>query len=118
MLEEWLIRFVLGGLLVSAFSVLGDLFRPKTLAGVFAAAPSVALAGLGLAFVSKGAEYAAVETRSMLLGAAALGCYSYLVARLLLRRAGPTLLVSSVGLGMWFVVACGLWALFLRGQQG
>src|SRR5919199_482979 len=116
MLEEWLIRFVLGGLLVSAFAVLGDLFRPKTLAGVFGAAPSVALAGLGLAFVSKGADYVAVETRSMMLGAVALGCYSYAVGRLLLRGSGHTLRVSSLGLGLWLLVAFGLWALLLGGQ--
>ena len=118
MLQEWLIRFVLGGVLVCAFAVLGDLFRPKTLAGLFGAAPSVALAGLGLAFVSKGAEYAAIETRSMLLGAVALGCYSYVVARLLLRGVGHTLLLSSLGLGLWFAVAFGLWALLLRGPNG
>jgi hypothetical protein len=39
-----IIRFVVGGLAVSAFAVLGDVFRPKSFAGLFGAAPSIALA--------------------------------------------------------------------------
>ena len=103
-----LIRFVIGGLLVSAFAVLADLFRPKTLAGLFGAAPSVALATLGLALHDKGGAYAATEARSMILGAIALGCYSLVVGRLLLRGVGPTLVVAAGGLLVWFVIALGL----------
>jgi len=116
MLGEFALRFVIGGLLVSVFAVLGDLLRPKSLAGVFGAAPSVALASLALAFITKGGDYASVETRSMVLGAVALGCYGLLVGRLLLRGARPTLLVTSVGLVAWFGVALGLWRLLLDGS--
>jgi hypothetical protein len=35
-----LIRFVLGGLIVSAFAVVSEMFKPKTFAGLFGAAPS------------------------------------------------------------------------------
>jgi len=111
---EVAIRFVLGGLLVSVFAVLGDLFRPKTLAGLFGAAPSVALATLGLAFIAKGGEFVSIETRSMVCGALALGCYSLVGGGLLLRGLGPTLLVTAGGLVVWFVVALGLWATLLR----
>jgi Protein of unknown function (DUF3147) len=38
------VRFVAGGLIVSLFAVLGDVLRPKSFAGLFGAAPSVALA--------------------------------------------------------------------------
>jgi hypothetical protein len=62
------LRFLLGGLVVSTFAFLGDLFKPKSFAGLFSAAPSVALASLGLAVLSKGKIYAAVEARSMILG--------------------------------------------------
>ena len=55
MSPELVFRFFLGGLLVSAFAVLGDLLRPKSFAGVFGAAPSVALATLALAVLSHGA---------------------------------------------------------------
>jgi hypothetical protein len=47
---DYLLRFAAGGLIVSAFAVLGDVLRPKSFAGLFGAAPSVALATLSLAF--------------------------------------------------------------------
>ncbi len=109
-----MLRFVVGGLLVSGFALLGDLLRPKSLAGIFGAAPSVALATLGLTFAAKGGGYASVEMRSMVLGAIALGCYGCVVGRLLLRGARPTLLVAGGGLAVWFGVALGLWAILLR----
>ena len=68
MSPELVIRFLAGGILVSVFAVLGDLLRPKSFAGVFGAAPSVALASLALAFISHDGDYAAVEARSMLAG--------------------------------------------------
>jgi len=39
-------RFIVGGLLVSFFAVIGDGLKPKSFAGLFGAAPSVALATL------------------------------------------------------------------------
>ena len=47
-MSEILLRFLIGGAVVSAFALLGDLFKPKSFAGLFGAAPSVALATLGL----------------------------------------------------------------------
>ena len=38
------IRFLVGGVVVSLFAVLGDVLRPKSFARLFGAAPSVALA--------------------------------------------------------------------------
>ena len=40
---ELLARFAIGGLVVSLFAMLGDVFRPKSFAGLFGAAPSIAL---------------------------------------------------------------------------
>jgi hypothetical protein len=51
-------RFIVGGLVVSLFSVIGDVLRPKGFAGLFAAAPSVALATLSLVILTQGASYA------------------------------------------------------------
>ncbi len=110
---ELLARFLLGGLLVSGFAVLGDLFRPKSLAGIFGAAPSVALATLGLTLASKGADYASTELRSMVFGGVALGCYALVVGLLLLRGARPTLGIAAGGLLIWFGTAGGIWAVFL-----
>jgi Protein of unknown function (DUF3147) len=43
-MTQFLIRFVIGGLVVSVFAICGDVLRPKSFAGLFGAAPSVALA--------------------------------------------------------------------------
>ena len=51
---DYLLRFLIGGVVVSVFAVLGDVLRPKSFAGLFGAAPSVALATLGLAFWKHG----------------------------------------------------------------
>jgi hypothetical protein len=59
-MTEYVIRFLVGGAVVS---VLGDLLRPKSFAGLFGAAPSVALATLGTAVYQHGADYAACKFR-------------------------------------------------------
>ena len=50
---EYPARFLIGGLAVSVFALLGDMLRPKTFAGLFGAAPFVALATLGIAVVAR-----------------------------------------------------------------
>ncbi|HEY2614360.1 MAG TPA: DUF3147 family protein [Chthoniobacterales bacterium] len=108
------IRFLIGGLVVSAFAVLGDLFKPKSFAGLFGAAPSVALATLGLTILKNGPAYAATEARSMIAAAFALCLYCQLVSWLLMRFKGPTLLVTLGSGSLWFAVAFSLWFLLLR----
>jgi hypothetical protein len=49
-----IVRFVVGGFVVSGFALIGDLLRPKSFAGLFGAAPSVALATMGLTVASEG----------------------------------------------------------------
>ncbi|MGE5639219.1 MAG: DUF3147 family protein [Clostridia bacterium] len=113
-MSEYLIRFIAGGLIVSLFAVLGDLFSPKSFGGLFAAAPSVALATLGLAVANDGPTYAAEEARSMLAGAVALIAYSQACAWWLMRRHPSSLAASLGALPLWLAVAFALWALFLR----
>ena len=110
-MTEYVVRFLLGGAVVSAFAMLGDVLRPKSFAGLFGAAPSVALATLGIAVYRHGAGYAAVQGYSMMAGAIALGVYSVVVCQLLVRmksRAAPASLLSLV---VWVIVAVGLWGL-------
>ena len=114
MSTELVIRLALGGVIVSVFAALGDLLRPKSFAGIFGAAPSVALATLGLAYASHGGQYAAVEVRSMLAGAAALGAYGWLTSRLLLKHRRSVVVTATAALGVWACVAVGLWATLLR----
>jgi hypothetical protein len=45
---ELVFRFFIGGCIVSIFAVIAEVLKPKGFAGLFAAAPSVALATLGL----------------------------------------------------------------------
>jgi hypothetical protein len=64
MIVEPLIRLLAGGLVVSAFALIGDIVRPKSFAGILGAAPSIALATLGLTFVAKGPAVAGIDGRS------------------------------------------------------
>jgi hypothetical protein len=114
MLPELVIRFIIGGLVVSAFAVIGDMLRPKAFAGIFGAAPSVALATLGLTLMMHGGSYAGIEGRSMLAGGIALFLYSVVSYWLLSRRAMGTLPGASLTMLSWFASAFVLWGAFLR----
>jgi hypothetical protein len=71
-LIDALIRFLIGGMVVSVFATAGGIFKPASFAGLFGAPPSVALATLALTISKKGTIFAGTECRSMLAGAAAL----------------------------------------------
>jgi hypothetical protein len=113
-LGELFLRFVIGGVVISAFSLIGTVLKPKTFAGLFGAAPSVALATLALTFHKDGHQYAAIEGRSMLLGAVAMAAYAWVAGYILFRARHNTLLVASASLLVWLGVALGSWALLLR----
>ena len=105
---EYVARFLIGGLAVSVFAILGDMLRPKSFAGLFGAAPSVALATLGIALVQHDAHYAAAQGRAMIWGAAALLLYSIVVCQLLMRFHWNALPATLVALIAWLFVAFGL----------
>jgi hypothetical protein len=109
-MTEYLLRFVVGGAIVTAFAILGDMLRPKSFAGLLSAAPSVALATLSIAVVRHGPHYAAAESWTMIYGAAGLACYSVAVCQLLMRfrfAALPATIIASV---VWLAVAFALLA--------
>ena len=114
MLTDLLLRFLIGGLVVSVFALIGDLFKPKSFAGLFSAAPSVALASLALAIANHGPAYAATEGRSMMVGAVAFFAYSQLVSFLILRYKSVVISVSSAGLLFWLVSAFAFYAILLK----
>jgi hypothetical protein len=105
---DYVIRFLAGGLLVSLFAVAGDVLRPKSFAGLFGAAPSVALATLTLAFWEHGAGYVATEGRSMIIGAIALAVYSFLACQILMRVRSSALTATAMATVAWLIVAVGL----------
>jgi uncharacterized membrane protein (GlpM family) len=112
--EELAVRFVIGGLVVSSFAVLGDVLKPKSFAGLFSAAPSVALASLGLAVAQRGSLYARFEAKSMTLGAVAFLLYAWVVSRLLFRGRLPVPATTVATLGLWLLAALGLRGLLAR----
>jgi Protein of unknown function (DUF3147) len=114
MAKEIILRFIIGGAVVSAFALLSDLVQPKRFAGLFGAAPSVALATLTLTILSHGKVYAAVEARSMAAGAVAFLIYAFAVCQALFRLKLRPLAATSGLLILWIAAAFGLWAVCLR----
>jgi hypothetical protein len=113
-MSQILIRFLIGGAVVSMFSVLGDLFKPKSFAGLFGAAPSVALATLGLTVASEGASYASIEGRSMMAGAIAFFVYASCASWMLMHHSVKALVLTICLMPLWFGVAFGLWRVWLK----
>lgn len=113
-MSQILIRFIAGGFVVSAFALIGDLLRPKSFAGLFGAAPSVALATLSLTVASRGHSYAATEARSMVAGSIAFFVYVGFVSWVVRRYKPKTLWATMGSISLWFCVAFGLWYVWLK----
>jgi Protein of unknown function (DUF3147) len=110
-MREIIFRFFVGGVAVSAFATLGDVLKPKSFAGLFSAAPSVAIATLALAISMHGPDYAAVEASAMVVGAVAFLVYSYAVATIIRRFPVSVIVTAILLLPVWFVTAFGLSAI-------
>jgi hypothetical protein len=104
---ELAVRFLLGGAIVSLFAAVGEMFKPKTFAGLFGAAPSVAIATLAIAYHGKDGGYVAVEARSMLLGCAALFVYAAACVAATSWKEVPVWLGAMLAWGAWAAVAFG-----------
>ncbi len=113
-MSQILVRFLVGGAVVSAFAIIGDLLKPKSFAGLFGAAPSVALATLGLTVATEGASYAATEAHSMMAGAIALTAYACCVSWAMMRYKLNALLVTICSIPLWLGAAFGLWYIGLK----
>jgi uncharacterized membrane protein (GlpM family) len=111
-MTEYVLRFIVGGAIVSAFAVLGDMLRPKSFGGLLGAAPSVALATLGIAVAQHGPQYASAESWTMVYGAIALACFSLAVCHLLMRFRLTALPATIIAFAVWLAVAFGLLAGF------
>lgn len=111
-----LIRFLVGGAIVSAFAIVGDVLKPKSFAGLFGAAPSVALATLALAVMSEGPSFVAIEGRSMMAGAVAFFIYASVVSWIMMRYKSKALMVTLCSLPVWFGVAGGIYYFVWSGR--
>ncbi|MBD1860802.1 MULTISPECIES: DUF3147 family protein [Trichocoleus] len=108
-MSELILRFFIGGLFVSGFAVISDVLRPKSFAGLFGAAPSVALATLSIAFANNGMTYVQTAAQAMIAGAIALFFYSLLVTWLLLSQRIKAWVAAVAAWLLWLTVAYGLW---------
>ena len=108
------LRFVAGGLVVSMFAVLGDSLKPKSFAGLFGAAPSVALASLTLAVIGDGRRYAAIEGRSLIAGAVGLTVYALVCSYLMIRCRWRAFTTTSAAIVLWFAASLSIWWILLR----
>ena len=111
---QLLIRFIVGGAVVSLLAALGDAVKPKSFAGLFAAAPSVAMATLGLTIMTEGKLFAAVEARSMIFGAIALFLYAAAAIRLVMKYKLDATPAAILALTVWMTFAMGAWYALLR----
>jgi hypothetical protein len=113
-MAELITRFLIGGVVVSLFALTGDVLRPKSFAGLFGAAPSIALATIGLTIAKSGAQYASIEARSMVLGAVGFLAYAIAVKYVLVRYKPSTLLATISLMPVWATASLGLWYCILR----
>jgi len=111
---ELVLRFVFGGAIVSLFALIGEVFEPKSFAGIFGAAPSVALASLVLAFSRHGQTYVSIEARAMVLGAVALAAYSIASMKVLKSDRVKPWLATLILWAEWLGVALAAWAVTFR----
>lgn len=103
------IKALLGGTMVVLFAMVGHVVRPKWFAGLFGAAPSVAIASLAVTVVDKGHHDASVAAFGMLFGAAGFVAYGACVRPLLART--HAIVATSLGCVVWIVIAVGSYLL-------
>jgi hypothetical protein len=111
---QLILRFLIGGGVVSFFAVMGDVLKPKSFAGLFGAAPSVALATLALTIKANGRAYAAQECRSMIAGAAAFVLYAYVCMRLMAKYNVSAIWAALLSIFVWLGMAIPVWFLVLK----
>lgn len=105
------LRGLAGGALVVAFALVGEMVTPKAFAGLFSAAPSVAVASLAITVVAEGTSKARQSSIGMVTGGVAMTVCCVLAAVAIPRiRSLWGSLAAWVG---WVAADLGLyWAVF------
>jgi|SRR5712671_2233041 len=106
------VKTLIGGTLVVALSAIGDCVKPKAFAGLFAAAPSVAVASLAVTVLTSGPSTAAVSSRGMIAGAA--GMVAYCIATSALVKRFGAVAGSALAYVFWLVPSLLVCWLFIR----
>lgn len=100
------IKALAGGSLVVVFALLSEALSPKRFAGLFSAAPSIALASLIVTVLDKGSHDARESGVGMLAGSAGMMAYAACAIPLLRRlRAGRA---AGLALAGWLAVAAAI----------
>ena len=106
------IKAVNGGLFVVAFAVVSEMAMPKRFAGLFAAAPSIALANLLVIALAKNVGEAQKESTGMIVGAVAM--FVATAVGVVLVRRFRSLRGSLALCGVWACLAEAGYLLVLR----
>jgi hypothetical protein len=88
---------------VTAFALLSEGLAPKRFAGLFSAAPAVAIAGLTIVLLDKGAHDAHQNSLGMVAGGAGMTAYAATAVPLLRHISAGR--AAAVALVAWFVIA-------------
>lgn len=107
-----LLKGLAGGTLVVVFALIGEVIRPRSLAGITSGAPSVAAAGLTVTVLTSGVVSAYNQSLAMIAGAVGLVAWC-LVGTEAVKRFGG-LKGSVTATTVWVVAAFTSWALLLR----
>lgn len=105
-------KAIAGGCLVVAFAMVTDVLKPKAFAGLFSAAPSVAIASLALTAALMTADKAAQSARPMIAGAIGMIVFC-VVAGLLEKRVGA-IIGAGVAWVSWFATAAIVFWVFVQ----
>lgn len=107
-----LIKAIAGGSLVVLFALLGSSLRPKWLAGLFSAAPSIAVASLVVTVFDKGDMHASIEATGMIFGAVGFVIFASLVRPLMAKM--HAVVASTLASLAWVGIAVGGYLIFYR----
>jgi hypothetical protein len=106
------LKGVAGGVLVVVFAVIGEVIRPRSIAGIISGAPAVASAGLAVTVLTTGVMSAWDQSLAMIAGAAGLIVWCLVAVDTVKRFGGwKGSLAATV---VWFAVTFSLWGLLLR----
>jgi Protein of unknown function (DUF3147) len=109
------VRGLAGGALVVAFALVSELVKPKAFAGLFASAPSVAIASLAITVIAESAKKAQDASMGMVIGGVAMvaGCVVAVGVIPRLHAFGGSLLAIAG----WTIAALGLYfGVFIGGR--
>jgi hypothetical protein len=101
-----------GGTLVVVFALISEALKPKAFAGLFSAAPSVALASLAVTVVFEGVNRARTDSVGMVVGGIGMSACCVLAAVAIPRT--RAVWGSAIAWTGWAAVSLGLyWAAFV-----